>query len=40
LLGLVAARRPPDDISAPDEHGIDDLVAGSHKRRSMQMKAH
>jgi Kef-type K+ transport system membrane component KefB len=40
LLGLIAARRPPDDASGPDEHGIDDLVAGSHKRRSMQMKAH
>ncbi len=40
LLGLIAARRPPDDASGPDERGIDDLVAGSHKRRSMQMKAH
>jgi Kef-type K+ transport system membrane component KefB len=40
LLGLIAARRPPDAESGPDEHGIDDLVAGSHKRRSMQMKAH
>lgn len=40
LLGLIAARRPPDPESGPDEHGIDDLVAGSHKRRSMQMKAH
>jgi len=40
LLGLITARRPPDAESGPDEHGIDDLVAGSHKRRSMQMKAH
>jgi Kef-type K+ transport system membrane component KefB len=40
LLGLISGRRPPDDESGPDEHGIDDLVAGSHKRRSMQMKAH
>jgi Kef-type K+ transport system membrane component KefB len=40
LLGMIAARRPPDAESGPDEPGIDDLVAGSHKRRSMQMKAH
>lgn len=40
LLGVIAARRAPDAESGPDEHGIDDLVAGSHKRRSMQMKSH
>lgn len=40
LLGMIAGRRPPDDASAPDERGIDDLVVGSHKRRSMQLKSH
>ena len=40
LLGMIAARRPPDDASGPDEHGIDDLVAGSHRRRTLQAKTH
>ncbi len=34
LLGMIAARRSPDDVGGPDDHGIDDLVAGSHRRRS------
>ncbi len=34
LLGLVIARRGPADIdAAPDQSGIDDLVAGSTQRR-------
>lgn len=39
LLSLIAARGTPDDDSAPDHVGIDDLVVGSSSRRSKKLKA-
>lgn len=39
LLGLLAARRAPDAESAADQSGIDDLVAGSHRKRTGEVKA-
>jgi len=39
LLGMIAARGTPDDISGPDDHGIDDLVAGRRRQRAQQGKA-
>lgn len=33
LLGAIVKRGTPDDASAPDQSGIDDLVAGSTRRR-------
>lgn len=38
LLGMIAARGTPDDISGPDDHGIDDLVAGRRRPRAQQAK--
>lgn len=38
LLGLIAKRRVANAESAPDESGIDDLVMGSHRRRSVQQR--
>jgi len=33
LLGSIVKRLPPDAMAAPDQSGIDDLVAGSTRRR-------
>jgi Kef-type K+ transport system membrane component KefB len=33
LLGAIVKRGVPDDAAAPDQSGIDDLVAGSTRRR-------
>jgi Kef-type K+ transport system membrane component KefB len=38
LLGLIAAKNTPDDQSAADQSGIDDLVAGSHRREKTGRK--
>lgn len=34
LLGMLANRRDPDHDGSADQHGIDDLVAGSHRRKA------
>lgn len=34
VLGLIAARRAPNERDAADQSGIDDLVMGSHRRKS------
>jgi Kef-type K+ transport system membrane component KefB len=39
LLSLIAARGTPDDSSAPDHVGIDDLVVGSSSRKSKRVQA-
>ena len=33
LLGAIVKRGTPDEAAAPDQSGIDDLVAGSTRRR-------
>jgi Kef-type K+ transport system membrane component KefB len=38
LLGLIAAKRSPDDAADADQSGIDDLVAGSHRRETKSGK--
>ena len=38
LLSLIATRGTPDEASAPDHVGIDDLVVGASQRRSKHMK--
>jgi Kef-type K+ transport system membrane component KefB len=37
LLGLIAKRRAANLEDAPDQAGIDDLVSGSNRRRSMRL---
>lgn len=34
ILGVLAARREPNELDAADQSGIDDLVVGSHRRQS------
>ena len=40
LLVAIAARRPAGADAAPDESGIDDLVSGSHRRKSQTIRHH
>ena len=39
LLGLIAKRQPPEAAASPDLHGIDDLVSGSHRRKTRRVNA-
>jgi len=39
LLGLIAARATPNEESAPDHVGIDDLVVGSSSRKSRKVRS-
>lgn len=38
LLGVLANRRAPNAEDAADQSGIDDLVAGSHRRKTAEIK--
>ncbi len=38
LLGIIAARRVADEEGTPDERGIDDLVVGSHRRKTPSVR--